>query len=142
LFKLALAVEPVKQTIPSIGTKPVSDKPQEVMIYHNPLCTKSRQTLKLLRDNGIQPIIVEYLNTPLNEKELQSILKLLGITARELMRTKERVYKQQGLGDPNRTSAELISAMVEHPILIERPIVLAHGKAALGRPPEKVLGIL
>ena len=120
----------------------MSDKPHEVTIYHNPRCTKSRQTLKLLRDNGIQPNIVEYLKIPPSEKELQSILKLLGITARELMRTKERVYKQQGLGDPNRTSAELISAMIGHPILIERPIVLAYGKAALGKPPEKVLGIL
>ena len=120
----------------------MSNNSPEVTIYHNPRCSKSRQTLKLLQDNGIQTKIIDYLKTPPSETELKSILQRLGISARELMRTKERVYKEQDLGDPERDSAELISAMVNQPILIERPIVLAHGKAVLGRPPENVLSIL
>ena len=118
------------------------DKPPAVTIYHNPRCSKSRQTLKLLEDNGIQPRVIEYLNTPPSEEELKSILKLLDISARELIRTKERVYKELGLSDPKLSSTELIAAMIEHPILIQRPIVLAHGKAALGRPPQQTLAIL
>ncbi len=120
----------------------MSNKSSAVTIYHNPRCSKSRQTLKLLRDNGVQPRIIEYLKTPPSDTELKSILELLGITARELMRTQERVYKEQDLGGTEHDSAELISTMVDNPILIERPIVLAHGKAVLARPPEKVMSIL
>ncbi len=120
----------------------MSNKLSEVTIYHNPRCSKSRQTLKLLRDNGVQPKIIEYLKTPPSDTELKSILELLGITARELMRTQERVYKEQELEGPEHDSAELIATMVDNPILIERPIVLAHGKAVLARPPEKVMSIL
>ena len=120
----------------------MSNKLSEVTIYHNPRCSKSRQTLKLLRENGIQPKIIEYLKTPPSDTELKSILELLGISARELMRTQERVFKEQDLGGPEHDSAELISTMVDNPILIERPIVLAHGKAVLARPPEKVMSIL
>jgi len=114
----------------------------EVVIYHNPRCSKSRQTLELLRERGIEPEIVKYLENPPSKEELARILDLLGMEPRELMRRKEKEYKELGLDDPSLSRAQLIRAMVEHPRLIERPIVLANGKAALGRPPERVLDIL
>jgi len=113
-----------------------------VTIYHNPRCSKSRQTLELLRGKGIEPEIVEYLATPPSKTRLKQILKLLGLKPRELMRTKEADYKANGLDDDSLKTDELVAAMVAHPKLIERPIVLANGKAALGRPPEQVLEIL
>jgi arsenate reductase len=113
-----------------------------VTIYHNPRCSKSRQTLELLREQGVEPEIVEYLNTPPSAKALDEILNLLGMEPRELMRRKEAEYKEQGLDDANLDRKALIAAMVTTPKLIERPIVLANGKAALGRPPEQVLDIL
>jgi arsenate reductase len=113
-----------------------------VTIYHNPRCSKSRQTLELLRKQGVEPEIVEYLNTPPSAKALDEILNLLGMEPRELMRRKEAEYKEQGLDDANLDRKALIAAMVTTPKLIERPIVLANGKAALGRPPEQVLDIL
>ena len=111
-------------------------------ILHNPRCSKSRQILQLLRDKGIEPSIVEYLKTPPNKTELTKILNLLGIEPRELMRTKEKIYKEANLKDPKLSTVQLIQAMVQHPELIERPIVIVNGKAVLGRPPEKVLEIL
>lgn len=114
----------------------------KVIIYHNPRCTKSRQTLQLLQDRDIEPEIVEYLQTPPDRKTLAAILDKLGIEARALMRRTEAPYKELGLDDPALSDSELIDAMVKHPILIERPIVIAGKKAALGRPPEKVLEIL
>ncbi len=114
----------------------------KVTIYHNPRCSKSRQTLALLRERGIEPEIVLYLETPPDAATLDRILKLLGREPRELMRRKEAAYKEAGLDDPGLSREALIAAMVAHPILIERPIVLANGKAALGRPPEDVLAIL
>jgi arsenate reductase len=113
-----------------------------VAIYHNPRCSKSRQALELLRQRGIEPEIVEYLKTPPDKAELKRILKLLGLTPRALMRKGEAVYKEKRLDDPKLTDEQLIAAMVANPVLIERPIVLAGKKAALGRPPEKVLDIL
>jgi len=113
-----------------------------VTIFHNPRCSKSRQTLQLLRDNGVEPTIVEYLQTPPRAKDLKDILGLLGLQPRELMRRKEAEYKDNGLDDASLDDDALIAAMVAHPKLIERPIVLANGKAALGRPPESVLDIL
>jgi len=113
-----------------------------VTIYHNPRCTKSRQTLELLRQRGIEPEVVEYLKTPPGAAELEAILGLLGLAPRELMRRKEAAYSDAGLDDPGLSRAALVRAMVDHPILIERPIVLANGKAAVGRPPENVLAIL
>jgi len=113
-----------------------------VTIYHNPRCSKSRQTLELLRAKGIEPEIVEYLSTPPSQSKLKQILKLLGMTPRELMRTKEAEYKANGLDDDSLKTDQLVAAMLAHPKLIERPIVLANGKAALGRPPEQVLEIL
>ncbi len=113
-----------------------------VKIYHNPRCSKSRETLKLIQDKGIQPEVVEYLKHPPTSAELQDILHKLGLKPRELMRTKEDEYKENGLDDSSLSDAELIEAMIRIPKLIERPIVLANDKAALGRPPENVLGIL
>lgn len=113
-----------------------------VTMYHNPRCSKSRETLKLLQSKGVEPKIVEYLQTPPSKTKLKEILKLLGMKPRELMRRKEAEYKEQGLDDESLKVDELIEAMVATPKLIERPIVLANGKAALGRPPEAVLKIL
>lgn len=113
-----------------------------VVIYHNPRCSKSRQTLQLLRERGIEPDIVDYQQTPPSAAELERILQLLGLEPRELMRRKEDEYQAAGLDDPQLSRAELLRALHEHPRLIERPIVLANGKAALGRPPEQVLDIL
>ncbi|MGY6274084.1 arsenate reductase (glutaredoxin) [Methylomonas sp. MgM2] len=113
-----------------------------VKIYHNPRCSKSRETLKLLQDKGMQPEIIEYLKHPPTSDELQNILNKLGLKPRELMRTKEAEYKENGLNDPALSDAELIEAMIRIPKLIERPIVLANDKVAIGRPPESVLEIL
>jgi arsenate reductase (glutaredoxin) len=113
-----------------------------VKIYHNPRCTKSRQTLQLLKDRGIEPEVIEYLKTPPNAAELADILDKLGIEPRALMRKQEAEYKVNGLDNTALDKQTLINGMVANPILIERPIVLANGKAAIGRPPENVLGIL
>ena len=114
----------------------------DVLIYHNPQCTKSRQTLQLLRERGVNPKVVEYLKTPPSKTQLDKILKLLGIEPRALMRKQEAEYAEAHLDNPTLSRAQLIDAMIEHPRLIERPIVLANGKAAIGRPPENVLKIL
>jgi arsenate reductase len=113
-----------------------------VTIYHNPKCSKSRQTLELLRARGIEPQVVEYLKTPPDEKTLDGLLKKLGMEPRALMRTKEDAYAEAGLGNPKLTREQLIAALATHPILIERPIVVNGARAAIGRPPEKVLEIL
>jgi len=114
----------------------------EVIIYHNPRCSKSRASLALLREKGIEPRIVEYLKTPPSREELEAILARLGMQPRDLMRKKEKIYKELGLDDPDLSRDQLIDAMLENPILIERPIVVFGDKAAIGRPPEKVLEIL
>ena len=111
-------------------------------IYHNPRCSKSRATLALLEEKGEQAAIVEYLSTPPTAAELEHILDMLGLEPRELMRTKETEYKEAGLDDEDLSRKQLIAAMVKYPKLIERPIVIKNGKAAIGRPPEKVLEIL
>jgi arsenate reductase len=113
-----------------------------VTIYHNPRCGKSRQTLQLLQAQGIEPEIIEYLKNPPSAQELEDILQKLGMEPRELMRKKEPDYKNNDLDNASLNRQALITAMVNHPILIERPIVLANGKAAIGRPPESVLAIL
>jgi arsenate reductase len=113
-----------------------------VTIYHNPRCSKSRETLALLQSRGIAPTVIEYLQTPPDAKTLQSILGKLGISARQLLRTKEAAYTENGLDNEKLSDAELIAAIVKNPVLMERPIVLAGGKAAIGRPPENVLAIL
>ncbi|MBT3505891.1 MAG: arsenate reductase (glutaredoxin) [Piscirickettsiaceae bacterium] len=108
-------------------------------IYHNPRCSKSRQTLALLEDKGITPTIVDYLNTPPTVETLRQVLKQLELTPRELLRKGEVVYKELGLKDTTLSDEDLIKAMAEHPKLIERPIVIHNGQAKLGRPPEAVL---
>ena len=113
-----------------------------VTIYHNPRCSKSRQTLELLRERGLEPTVIEYLKEPPDAAELRRILNLLGLQPRDLMRRKEAPYGALGLGDPAISDESLIAAMTENPILIERPIVLANGKARLGRPAEQVAEIL
>lgn len=111
-----------------------------VVIYHNPRCSKSRQTLALLAIRGIKPRIVEYLETTPDEAELKRLLQLLGLTPRQLLRKKEAAAV--GLNKPGLTDAQLIAGMVKHPIVIERPIVVNGERAVLGRPPEAVLKIL
>ena len=111
-------------------------------IYHNPRCTKSRETLALLHEHGQEPRVVLYLDTPPDHTELQSLLRQLGISPRELLRTKEDEYKALGLNRPDLTDDALIDAMVRHPRLIERPIVSDSQRAVLGRPPENVLELL
>ena len=113
-----------------------------ITLIHNPRCSKSRQTLQLLKNNGIEPTIVDYLKNPLSAQQLDNILQKLAIEPRELMRKKEAVYKELALADDALSRESLINSMVNHPKLIERPIVLANGKAAIGRPPEAVLAIL
>ena len=113
-----------------------------ITIYHNPKCSKSRQTLKLLQEQGINPVIIEYLKNPPTVEKLKEILSLLGISPRDLMRKKEDEYKELGLANSDLSDGDLIDLMIKNPILIERPIVLANGKAVLGRPPKQVLNIL
>ena len=113
-----------------------------LVIYHNPRCSKSRQTLALLRERGLEPEIVLYLESPPSEAGLEELLDKLGMPARDLMRRKEAPYRELGLDDPSLTRAELVAAMASHPILIERPVVVSGTRAALGRPPERVLEIL
>jgi arsenate reductase len=109
-------------------------------IYHNPRCTKSRETLKLLENRGESLRVIEYLNSPPTAAELKRILKLLGKAPREILRFKEA--KDAGVDPEKLSDDQLIAAMVKHPVVIERPIVVKGNKAALGRPPEAVLGIL
>jgi len=113
-----------------------------IKIYHNPRCSKSRRTLELLRENNIEPEIIEYLKNPPEAKTLKTLLKKLGLTARQLMRSNEQAYKDAGLGNPDLSEDALITAMHEQPILIERPIVVNGNRAVLGRPPENVLEII
>ena len=111
-----------------------------IRIYHNNRCSKSRATLALLEGREVE--VVNYLDTPPTVAELKHVLKLLGMPARQLLRTGEAIYKELGLADTALADEALIAAMVKHPILIERPIVVANGKAVVGRPPEAVLAIL
>ena len=113
-----------------------------VVIFHNPRCSKSRQTLQLLHDRGISPQVIEYLKNPPDETRLEQLLTMLALEPRELMRCKEDVYKELGLADESLSKKQLIKARVENPVLIERPIVVNGDKAAIGRPPENVLEIL
>ncbi|WP_455216711.1 arsenate reductase (glutaredoxin) [Kaarinaea lacus] len=113
-----------------------------VTIYHNPRCSKSRNTLRLLADHDIEPEIVEYLETPPDAKTLDTLLTKLGMEPRDLMRKHEAEYKENNLDDESLSRVQLIQAMIDHPRLIERPIVVANNKVAIGRPPENVLEIL
>lgn len=114
----------------------------KVQILHNPRCSKSRTTLQLLQENGVEPEIILYLDSPPDADQLASILNMLNLKPRELMRKGQAEYKELGLDDEQLSDEQLIAAMQRAPILIERPIVLANGKASIGRPPESVLEIL
>lgn len=114
-----------------------------IQIYHNPRCSKSRETLQLLQQQGIEPEVILYLETPPDRDTLKELLTKAGLSSpRQMMRTKEEVYKTLGLGDDSLSDEQLMAAMVEHPKLIERPIVVNGDRARLGRPPENVLEIL
>ena len=114
----------------------------EFTIYHNPRCSKSRQTLQLLQDNGVEPEVVLYLDNTPSTDQLDALLGKLGITARDLLRKGEDDYKALNLGDTSHSDADIVASMVNHPKLIERPIVVKGDRAVLGRPPENVLALL
>lgn len=111
-------------------------------MLHNPRCSKSRATLQLLRDRGIEPEIIRYLETPPDPAELKAVLQAMGCGPRDLLRTSEPVYRQLGLDNEDLEDEALLAAMAANPILIQRPIVVHDGRAAIGRPPESVLDIL
>jgi arsenate reductase len=114
----------------------------DTVIYHNPRCSKSRQTLTLLEENNVSPTVVEYLKTPPTIDELNTIIAQLNITPRALLRKGEAIYKELNLADMSLSDEALIEAMVANPKLIERPIVIKNGQAKIGRPPESVLDII
>ena len=114
----------------------------QVKIYHNPRCSKSRQTLQLLQEHGVEPEVIEYLKTPPDKNTLKKILELLNMTPRDLMRQKEQEYKANNLDDPSLSDDELIEAMLQYPKLIERPIVITDKGITIGRPPENVLKVV
>lgn len=111
-------------------------------IYHNPRCSKSRETLTLLKERNLEPQVVLYLEHPMSTATLRNLLKKLGCSARELIRTGEPLYRELDLRDPSLTEPQLLKTMAAHPILIERPIVVNGGRAIVGRPPHNVLAIL
>ena len=113
-----------------------------ITIYHNPRCSKSRQTMALLTERGIEPEVIEYLKGSLTVDTLSKVLKKLGLGPRDVMRKGEAPYKELNLKDDSKTDQELIQAIIDHPILLERPIVISGGKAVIGRPPENVLSII
>lgn len=115
---------------------------QKYTIYHNPHCSKSRATLHLLRDRGIEPSVVLYLDHPLTSNELRALINLLHIKPRDLLRTSESEYKMLNLDDPSLNDEAVLQAMVMHPKLIERPIVATDTRAVIGRPPENVLELI
>ncbi len=114
----------------------------DITIYHNPRCSKSRQTLQLLEEQGINPAVVLYLETPPDRDTLKAIISKLGIPVRELLRTGEQDYKDNNLKDPELNDDALLDAMVRWPKLIQRPVVVKGNNARIGRPPEAVLEIL
>ncbi|GAB3092106.1 arsenate reductase (glutaredoxin) [Lysobacter terrae] len=114
----------------------------DTRLYHNPRCSKSRGALEMLQEQGVQPRVVAYLDTPPTNEELHALLQMLDLPARALLRSGEEEYVALGLADPALTDDALIAAMVEHPRLIERPIFVHNGRAVIGRPPERVLSLL
>lgn len=111
-------------------------------IYHNPRCSKSRAALELLNQHELNVTIIEYLNTPVDRRTLTDLLKLLNLSPRELMRRSEAPFKDLNLGNSKLTDDQLIDAMLEHPILIERPIVVYDNQAAIGRPLDNIIDML
>ncbi|HEX5421446.1 MAG TPA: arsenate reductase (glutaredoxin) [Gammaproteobacteria bacterium] len=113
-----------------------------ITLFHNPRCSKSRAALALLRERGVEPILVEYLNTPPSREELRRIVKFLDIPPHDLLRRGEPEYRELGLEDPSVDDEAIFAAIAEHPILLERPIAIAGQHAVIGRPPERVLELL
>lgn len=111
-------------------------------IYHNPRCSKSRQTLALLKEHGVEPLVIEYLKSPISLQALQELKQKLGITALAMVRTKEAVFAELQLDPKAVSDNELLKAIIEQPILLERPIVTCDNKAVIGRPPENVLDLI
>ncbi len=120
----------------------MSFDPSVSRLYHNPRCSKSRGALELLRERGIEPVVIAYLESPPDAAQLRDLLALLGVGARGLLRSGEDDYKQLGLDDASLDDDALIAAMAAHPRLIERPIFVHGGRAVIGRPPERVLELL
>ena len=114
----------------------------KLVIYHNPGCSKSRETLQILETHQCSPQIIEYLETPPNAQELKHIIELLGVAARDLLRSTEQVYHDADLDDDSLSDDEIVEAICEYPALMQRPIVVLGNKAVIGRPPEKVLEII
>lgn len=114
----------------------------QAIIYHNPRCSKSRRALELLRERGLEPTVIEYLKTPPDAATLRGLLAMLGLPARDLLRRGEAACAELGLADSLDDDETLLAAMVAHPVLIERPIVVVDGRAVLGRPPERILALL
>lgn len=112
------------------------------IIYHNPRCSKSRQTLAILQEHGLEPTVIEYLKTPLDANGLKKILAKLKLSPREILRTSETEYQQNQLNNPKLSDEAIIQAIIANPILMQRPIVIVDNKAIIGRPPEKVLELV
>ena len=115
---------------------------QKLVMYHNPSCSKSRETLEILQQNQQDPEIIEYLDSPPSRQELERIVKLLGISPRELLRTGEPAYQDAKLDDETIADAEILDAICQFPILLQRPIIISGNKAVIGRPPVKVLDLI
>jgi arsenate reductase len=115
---------------------------ERLVLYHNPGCSKSRATLQILEDNQVNPEIIDYLELPPTQEELKSIVEMLGISARELLRTTEQVYRDAELDDDSLSEDEIIEAICEYPALMQRPIFVSGNRAVIGRPPERVLEII
>ncbi|OLU28786.1 arsenate reductase (glutaredoxin) [Pseudomonas sp. PA15(2017)] len=114
----------------------------ELMLYHNPRCSKSRAALQLLEERDLQPVVVHYLDTPPSAAQLRDVLDKLGLPPRHLLRSGEDEYRELGLADQALSDEQLIAAMAAHPRLIERPILIAGDRAVIGRPPENILELL
>ena len=113
-----------------------------LVIYHNPRCSKSRETLQILQHNNLTPMVIEYLDEPPTRQELKEIIGMLGVSARALLRTGEQIYEDAELDNDTLSEDQIIAAICAHPILLQRPIVVSGGRAVIGRPPAKVLQII
>ena len=114
----------------------------KVVIYHNPKCSKSRETLQILQDNNIKPEIIDYLEDPPTTQKLKEIIAMLAVSARDLVRSGESEYKDAGLDDDRLSDNDIIEAICQNPVLLQRPIVISNNRAIIGRPPGRVLEII